>query len=280
MRKCLVTLALGDKHQQVFARVRPTWEAYADRHGYELVVFDQLLDTADARPPAWQKLLILEQPAVKAADRVVWMDCDIAINAAKAPDVGDNVPEDRVGAVANLSSQPPAWDRVMAEGVPDMGQALAWKEGRPLMERQNRVEYYAAYGLSDPGDAVNTGVLVLSPAHHRDLLADLYMLPDSPDPLSQYEQPYLSHALVSSKQLYPLDRRFNRLWFDEMLALYPFLLYQDPKDPGWESLVHLCVQAAYTNAYGLHFAGCVQFLGYWRGDICDWRDFTRLFAQK
>lgn len=280
MKKCLVTLALGDKHRQVFARVRPTWEEYAAKHGYELVAFERPLDDADTRSPAWQKLLILDQPETRDADIVVWMDCDIAINASKAPDIALNLPEGKVGAVARHLSSPPAWNNMMAEGVPDIGQALAWREGRPMPERENEAAYYAAYGLSNAKDAVNTGVLVLSPAHHRDLFAQLYQLPGLPDPLNQYEQPYLSHALLQQGLLHPLDRRFNRLWFDEMCALYPFLLYQDAKDPGWDSLVHLCVQSAFTNSYALHFAGCVQFLGFWRADIRYWRDFSRLFGQK
>jgi hypothetical protein len=280
MKKVLVTLAVGDKHRPVFERVRPTWEAYAARHGYDLVVFDRLLDESDSRSPAWQKLLILDQPETRDAGRVVWMDCDIAINALKAPDVAACVPPEKIGAVSNRASHPPAWTQVLAEGVPDMSQALARREGRAEPLLQTSADYYAAYGLSDVQETVNTGVLVLSPRHHRDLFAELYRLPGQPDPLNQYEQPFLSHALAERGLLHPLDRRFNRLWFDEMCALYPFLLYQDPKDPGWESLVHLCVQAAYTNAYALHFAGCVQFLGYWRQDIGDWREFSRLFGQK
>lgn len=278
MKKCLVTLALGDKHRQVFARVRPTWEEYAARHGYELAAFERPLDDADTRSPAWQKLLILDQPETRDADIVVWMDCDIALNPFKAPDVALGVPEGKVGAVSRNASYPPAWSSAMAEGVPDIGQALAWREGRPPQEGESSAAYYGAYGLADVGDLVNTGVLVLSPAHHSDLFAQLYRLPGSPDPLNQYEQPYLSHALVQQGLLHPIDRRFNRLWFDEMCALYPFLLYQKPEDSGWESLVHLCVQAAYTNSYALHFAGCVQFLGYWRADIRHWRDFARLFG--
>ncbi|TAN47584.1 MAG: hypothetical protein EPN26_13695 [Rhodospirillales bacterium] len=280
MRKVLVTLALGDKHRQVFARVRPTWQAYAEKHGYDLVVYESPLDPNDPRSPAWQKLLILDQPETRMAERVVWMDCDIAINVLKAPDLADGVPVQKVGAVALETSFPPAWAKLLAQDVPDMSQALAHREGKPEPALQSRSDYYAAYGLKDPGDAVNTGVLVLSPNHHRDLFRELYKLKGDPDPLNQYEQPYLSHALVERGLLHPLDRRFNRLWFDEMCALYPFLLYQDPKDPGWESLVHLCVQAAYTNAFALHFAGCVQFLGYWRNDILDWRQFTRLFGQR
>lgn len=280
MRKCLVTLALGDKHRQVFARVRPTWEEYAAKHGYELVAFERPLDAADKRSPAWQKLLVLDQPETKDADIVVWMDCDIALNPLKAPDLSLGVPLGKVGAVAQSASLPQGWEKTMADGVPDIGQALAWKEGRPIPQAQDRRAYYAAYGLSDAGDTVNTGVLALSPAHHRDLFAELYRLPGDPDPLNQYEQPYLAHALISQDLLHPIDRRFNRTWFDEMCALYPFLLYQDPQDQGWDSLVHLCVQAAYTNSYALHFAGCVQFLGYWRADIREWRDFSRLFGQK
>jgi hypothetical protein len=274
----LVTLALGDKHRAVFERVRPGWEAYAARHGYELTPLFAPLDEsprAKARSPAWQKLLILEEAVAQGAERVVWIDCDIAINPGKAPPIETGVPLEKIGAVARDASFPPETASLQALGVPGMAEAIGFRTGQPPPTAQ---DYYAAYGLSEAGDFVNTGVLALSPAHHRSLFARLYNeAPDQPDPLNQYEQPHLSHAILAQGLLHPLDRRFNRIWFDEMCALYPFLIFQNPQDQGWDSLVHLCVQSAYVNSWFLHFAGGVQFLGYWRADIQTWQDFRRLF---
>jgi hypothetical protein len=279
MRTRLVTLALGDKHRAVFERVRPGWEAYAARHGYELTPLFAPLDEsprAQARSPAWQKLLVLEDQVAKGAERVVWLDCDIAINDEKAPAITAGVPPERIGAVARDASWPPESAALQAAGVPGMAEAIGFRTGQPP---PTVADYYAAYGLREAGDFVNTGVLVLSPAHHRGLFQRLYaQAPSHPDPLNQYEQPHLSHAILQEGLLHPLDRRFNRLWFDEMCALYPFLIFQNPEDKGWDSLVHLCVQSAFVNSWFLHFAGAVQFLGYWRADIKAWRDFTRLFG--
>jgi hypothetical protein len=277
----LVTLALGDKHQAVLERVLPSWRAYADRHGYALFPITEPLDPspeAQARSPAWQKLLILEPEWAGGFERVVWLDADIVINAEKAPDLLAGLPPDKIGAVARDASKPAASAAALAPGVPGMVEALEFRNGQ---KPPHAADYYAAYGLDDPGDFVNTGVLALSPAHHRDLFRRLYRETFAkPDPLNQYEQPYLSHAIVSEGRLAPLDRRFNRLWFEEMCAHYPFLLCHDDTDRGWDSLVHLCVQSAFVNAYFLHFAGAIPFLGYWRADIAGWRDFARLFTPK
>lgn len=278
-KAAIVTLAVGEKHRAIFERVRPTWQAYAERHGYALLAVTEPLDrsaAAQARSPAWQKLLILEPELAGRYERVIWLDADIVINVDKAPDLLAGVAPDRIGAVARDASRPLASALSLAPGVPDMVEALEFRTGA---KPPHAADYYAAYGLNDPGDFVNTGVLALAPAHHRDLFQRLYRETfGKPDPLNQYEQPHLAHAILADGRLHALDRRFNRLWFDEMCAHYPFLLCHDEHDRGWDSLVHLCVQSAFVNSYFLHFAGAIPFLGYWRADIATWRDFAKLFG--
>src|SRR5262245_45660812 len=101
-RAALVTLAIGaDYDRRCEQLCRPNWMAYAQRHGFDLIVFKQPLDDtarARSRSPAWQKCLILSAPEVAAYDRAVWVDSDIVINPA-APSILAAVPEDRIGVI-------------------------------------------------------------------------------------------------------------------------------------------------------------------------------------
>ena len=67
---------------------RPTWQAFCDRHGYQLVVLHEPLDTslrAIGRSMAWQKLICHEHPRLQGFDQLIWLDADIVVNPS-APD--------------------------------------------------------------------------------------------------------------------------------------------------------------------------------------------------
>ena len=102
MNKALVTLAIGEKYLVPWrALCEPGWRAYAARHGYDLVVITQPLDTsprAAARSPAWQKCLVLGDAIAAGRDRIVWIDADVMINPT-APDITVGVPAEKIGAV-------------------------------------------------------------------------------------------------------------------------------------------------------------------------------------
>ena len=73
-RKALCTLGYGP-HAALLSVSEPTFAAYADRHGYELVV----ADTIDAsRPPAWSKIPLL-RAALADHEIAVWIDADAVI---------------------------------------------------------------------------------------------------------------------------------------------------------------------------------------------------------
>ena len=101
-RTALVTLTLGDKYQMLWDDVcAPSWRRYAKRHGYDIVVIDQPLDTsarARVRSAAWQKCLVLKPEIAGSYDRVVWLDADIVINP-NAPPITDGVPLEKIGAI-------------------------------------------------------------------------------------------------------------------------------------------------------------------------------------
>ena len=88
MIKAIVTLATGVYQELWEAYARPTWQAFCDRQGYELVALHEPLDTsprAAGRSMAWQKLICHEHPRLQGVDQLIWLDADIVVNPG-APD--------------------------------------------------------------------------------------------------------------------------------------------------------------------------------------------------
>ena len=60
-KQAIVTLAIGADYAERFEHhCRANWSAYAKRHGFDLIVITEPLDTSDRarrRSPAWQKCL-------------------------------------------------------------------------------------------------------------------------------------------------------------------------------------------------------------------------------
>ena len=100
-KKAIVTLAIGRTYSERFEQFcRKNWTAYADRHGFDLFVIEEPLDSSERarrRSPAWQKCLILSVAPLADYERVVWVDSDICINPA-SPSILEGVPMMRIGA--------------------------------------------------------------------------------------------------------------------------------------------------------------------------------------
>jgi hypothetical protein len=81
MRKAIVTLAVGEKFEQLFNEYcRNSWQQYCDKFGFELIVINDTLDKSDRagkRSLSWQKLLILSQSWSMDFEQIVWVDCDV-----------------------------------------------------------------------------------------------------------------------------------------------------------------------------------------------------------
>jgi hypothetical protein len=236
-RAAIVTLALGEGWTARWRRLcEENWRSYAARHGYDLILIDEPLDSSEraaGRSPAWQKLLILEQPFAERYERIVWTDSDLLFGA-DAPAVTDGVPPEKVGAVDEL-----------------------WAPSRALRDHIHGIpmdRYYGAAGLEGSFDQiVQTGLLVLSPAHHRDLLRKVYDRHEDPGPNLDYEMRPLSFELLDRDLVWWLDPRFNRLWTLFKAERYPFLL-EHPFHPRAPE----AVDQALDELYGLHFAGAME----------------------
>lgn len=98
--KAIVTFGTGPA-KELLAIAEPTFREYADRHGYELLVYD---DIPDLRPPSWFKVRAMIQ-ALRDHEEVLWLDADVLI-LDDEKDLADEVPAD-------------AWQAMVIHHTPD-----------------------------------------------------------------------------------------------------------------------------------------------------------------
>jgi hypothetical protein len=243
----IATLAIGDAFQDVWHRVaRPSWEVYAQRHGMDIIAVGEPLDPSDRaarRSPAWQKCLVLSQVWSRRYERIVWLDADIVINT-EAPSILDSC------------GTPPLVSATL------IGDHLSAAEKHLLMERINNVVIapddaerqwskfqnwvYTSHGVAtELTDMVATGVMVLSPAHHRAMFEQVYRLADHGG--RAYEQPGLSHQILTRQWLHRVSARFN--WgLYEQNWLSRRGRWDEPDDENFTF-----ISAELKKAYFLHF---------------------------
>jgi galactosyl transferase GMA12/MNN10 family len=119
--KALCSLGAGP-HEALLELSRPTFEAYARRHGYELITSTE----ADPRrPPAWSKVPMIRE-ALSAYELVLWIDAD-AVIVDGSEDVAAELRPDRfLGLVRHGERK-----------VPNTG-VMLWRAGDPARELLDR----------------------------------------------------------------------------------------------------------------------------------------------
>lgn len=199
VKKAIITLVIGQQYQNTWRNIcRRGWQAYCERHGYELIAIDKRLDTserANKRSPAWQKLLILGQDWAKDYERIVWVDSDILINPM-APSIVEEAPEDKIGCI----------DEAAYPSLKDHKAVIASKRvndtsGDPEL-------FHTCAGLPRYQHIVQTGVMVLSP-RHRELLEHTYNAYEDVGPGPFYEMRSLSHEIQKAGLQHWINPRFN-----------------------------------------------------------------------
>ena len=204
MKKAIVTLNIGQQYQNAWRNTcRKGWQAYCERHGYDLVNIDKRLDTserANKRSPAWQKLLILGQDWAANYDRVVWVDSDILINPT-APSIVDDVPTEKIGCIDELAYPTPK----------DHKAIVAAKRARDTDGDAELFHTCVGIPAGGHGHIVQTGVMVLSPKHHREALEHTYNAYEDAGPGLYYEMRFLSHEIQKASLQHWIDQRFNAL---------------------------------------------------------------------
>ena len=271
--KAIVTLIVGDLFKERWNRLcRENWTNYANKHGYDLLLLDEPLDNsprAQKRSPAWQKCLIFELPKVTQYRQVVWMDSDIFFNPVNSPDIGEKVPEDKVGAVDSFADPSPDENREALQRLWGLSRSLS---NTVNGEYSSPEDVYGQYGqpITPLNRMFNSGVLVASPKHHRALFRHVYDSYEDQGNPSYYENVPLSYELVKADLVHWLDPKFNHLWGWSKLLHYPFLydwrerVVKDKilrRFAVWSGnnyehrLTVACATAALLNCYCLHFAG-------------------------
>jgi len=276
--KAIVTLVIGKKYVDSWNKLcRDNWQKYADKYGYDIIYIDRPLDStarAQQRSPAWQKCLILSQEFSQKYQRIVWIDSDILINSSIAPCIVKDVPIDKIGAVDECLS--PTSD-LYFQTLERKYDYCKYSNIRVVINHTAK-HYYSNYGLPPKFNSiVQTGVLVLSPNHHRKILEKVYLeYEDKGSSQWNYEMRPLSWELINGDYIHWIDHRFNVIWFDYLCLHYPFLLekarspfikkikrkiqnilsiigiYPHPR------LKSTCATTAFTNSFFLHFAGCAS----------------------
>jgi hypothetical protein len=248
-----VTLAVGRSFAARWhAMCEPRWRRYCERHGYDLICIEEPLDSserAQRRSPAWQKCLVLAQPFAQRYRQIVWVDADILPNP-EAPPVAASVPLERVGAVDEYSIPT---REIHARTLAKL--YARWDaDGVAYVHNLTPAEYYRNFDLPETFDAVvQTGVLVLSPAHHRELLEDVYDRYEDRGPGFNYEMRPLSYELLRRGVVTWLDPSFNYIWGHYKALHFPFLVThrRHPRAAA-------CAARATADVHFLHFAGDLE----------------------
>lgn len=269
--KALVTIAVGAIHYQFWKRYAfPSWKTYAAIHGYDVICFEEVLDAsprAGSRSVSWQKCLILGHEKVKHYERVVWLDSDIIINHFNAPCLVSQVNPAKVGAVN-------AWETA---GVPEYNliqqRMVAYCRKHKLPFYNIGRDYFKDYGLAGISDkAVQGGVLVLTPAVHRELLLTVYNnYEDNRPAFWHYEMRPLSFELISRDACQWIDSRFNHVvenvklakyyqhlpqnFFGRVIRVVGIKAYRFLSTFGISFWQEALVNEAYLSGYFIHFAG-------------------------
>ncbi|MBF0158782.1 MAG: hypothetical protein HQL58_04600 [Magnetococcales bacterium] len=288
-REAIVTLVIGDSFRHSWeGAARPGWMRYAEKHDLDVIVIQQPLDgslLAQSRSPAWQKCLILSQPWSMLYQRIIWVDADIIINP-HAPHVCYGVPLQQVGAVINydqlsLAEKHIRLDRTTASTKPDDMPAM-----QTLAEVAKNFSYFNNFLYrnlesidTDESRTISTGVMVLSPQHHRAVLEDTYSFPQR---TNCYEQHPLSLLLMQRGLLYELNPRFNWHLFEYFAVHCPKLLAKTkdgtiPDDFPWSLFMEL-VENEFHNSYFLHFAAMGYLFSYMRIQISSIDDHGPQYA--
>jgi len=296
----LVTLAIGDSYLQAWKTFcEPNWARYAAAHGYDLLCIDTPFDNSERsrqRSPAWQKCLILGQEFANRYERVVWVDADILVNAALSPSITEGVPVEKVGAVQVLTTPRRelylqalrAYKYLDLKAFKETAQSASELAAELLQTPQ---QYYENWGLSSQSldGVVQTGVLVLSPRYHRELLEHVYYCyEDKGEARWHYEMRPLSYELLKANKVHWIDRRFNQSWIPYRMLHYPFLVSNQAENSFVDrvmrklskpfakltpaSLMKMCATAAFINSYFLHFAGSPADMKLVDPSVTSWTD--------
>jgi hypothetical protein len=246
-------MATGSYEGQWQQLCAENWTRWADQHGYDVRMFNQPLDhspKAQGRAPAWQKLLVMASPELKAYDSCLWVDADILIHP-QAPDPYLNLDADTWAVTIESGSRFSADSAFIKQHTEQALSEVAQRQGLPWRG------YFETWGFdSHRRPLFNAGVVGYSPSKHHALLLHPYhdWVDGGPGSLAEM-LPF--NLAVQASGWQALDGRYNRL-----ILAYSSAWNDNPertcRELGFQARVtdaDQFVEALFQSSYFLHFAG-------------------------
>lgn len=202
----MVAIAIGDKYLEHYNNIfRPSHELYAKRYGYEFKVVTDYLDPSFRSKEAitFNKILVCSQPWSKGYDYIIVVDADILINPNSPPLHSAYVYGDKIGMVDEYSQPTPAIHREI--------QIFNGFE-------ETATDYYMLHAKRHikTESILNTGLMVLQPTRHRELLERIYNAYSRGAPASKsgyhYEQSCVGYEIQKAGVYKIMENRWNAIW--------------------------------------------------------------------
>lgn len=121
MSRAIASIGTGP-HRRLLSLAARTFRPYARRHGYELHLYDEVVDAS--RPTSWSKVKILRD-LLDRYDPVVWLDSDLMVVDPRE-DIAAEVPQDRFLAMVEHHIGPARF--------PNAGVLVLRPDGRPFLD--------------------------------------------------------------------------------------------------------------------------------------------------
>jgi hypothetical protein len=247
----VVTFAIGELKSDYEELFIPSIKAYANKWGFDFLCIDKILEPFEEKNGSnismqkficMQKLLLTKQSWANDYKYIIYIDADILINYESAPNILQNIPDGKIGAV----NEKCAWGNT--ENV-----SSTWKRLAPHWAFTAE-DYYKYYKFPETfSKQFNGGVLIFQPAFHKDFCQEVYekYIPRilKGEDIDGDQGP-LNYEANSRDLVYYLDERFNRSWIISWGIFYSFLdeLYNKP-------FLQQAVKSVFNRSYFLHFAG-------------------------
>ena len=261
-RAALVTIVIGETYAATWVRLaQESWVRYASTYGLDLIVIACPLDTSElaaARSPAWQKLLILNQPWAKQYERIVWLDSDIVIAPHAQNIIEAAGPAEKISLTISGGRSSDAERMVFIERLYE---ARFLPTAEQMVWSAEVEKNYMDHKVPPHDFMFNTGVMVVSPQHHNELFLQCY---EGEQVGRLYEQPLLSHEIIGRDLAHLINSRFN--WgVQEALFFYlPEIITLKQRPPAFVDpvlkLARFLVRCELANSYFLHFYGSMNLM--------------------
>jgi hypothetical protein len=207
MKVAFVVIAIGDKYLEHYNSIfRPSHEAYTKKCGYDFKVITDYLDKSlcNKKVISFNKVLVCSQEWSSTYDYIIVVDADILINPKSPPLHSAYVYGDKIGIVDEFSQ-------------PTLAKRIEIQKRNKFEE--SATEYYKLYTHNNiiTDSVLNTGLMVLQPSKHKNLLEYIYnkyskLAIYNLDEHYHFEQGSVGYEIQLADAHIIIDNKWNAIW--------------------------------------------------------------------